>query len=216
VRAHLGSGIPWKNRESCEIQGIPGCGTSAVQEKRTCFSSRWLGKPVSGRCGSPPQRLIQMSPTPKLPPHSLKYLSYEQPSFRRMPVARTLLRLSVLQSHKAFSLPSNRALTMLRAVFILITRKCVQISAQVRRRGHQKCSADRRPNMHDPGLPSARSRCRRSASCCRADDHWQRSKSPGPLSYCQVITRPPQTQARAHSGSRDPLTYTFLFSYSRC
>jgi hypothetical protein len=38
VRTHLGSGIPWKNRESCEILGIPGCGTSTVQEKRTCFT----------------------------------------------------------------------------------------------------------------------------------------------------------------------------------
>ena len=38
MRTHLGSGIPWKNRESCEILGIPGCGTSTVQEKRTCFT----------------------------------------------------------------------------------------------------------------------------------------------------------------------------------
>jgi len=167
VRAHLGRRIV--NLAKYRVYQ----GAGQIQYRRRGPASRWLGKPVSGRRSSPPQRLIQMSPTPKLPPHSLKYLSYEQPSFRRMPVARTLLRLSVLQSHKAFSLPSNRALTMLRAVFILITRKCVQISAQVRRRGHQKCSADRRPpTKYARSWTTFRplpSRCRRSASCCRAD-----------------------------------------------
>ena len=146
-------------------------GVGQVQYRRSGPASRWLGKPVLGRRSSPPQRLISPYVTGHQHQNSLLiasniYLMSNRP-FRRMPVARALLRLSVLQSHKASSLPSNRALTMLRAVFIFSTRKCVQISAQVRRRGHQKCSAERGPNMHDPGQPSARSRCRGSASCCR-------------------------------------------------